>query len=387
MEEIIKNYFRLGYTYNEILTSLFQIHGISVSLRKLHRILRRNGLYRKSNKSSFDQVIEFVSEQLEGSGSSIGYRQMHQRCIMHGFRVNRSNVLTILQQLDPDGIELRKRHCLRRRNYYSQGPNWVWHVDGYDKLKPYGFSIHGAIDGYSRRVMWLNLTRSNKNPKNVCDFFMNTCIEIEGIPKKIVADRGTENVYLAASQRFLRRGHGDSAAGEKSFQYGKSVSNQRIEAWWSLLRRTCTNWWMNYFKDLVTQGIYDLTDNIQVECMRFTHGPVIATELKRMKESWNTHRIRPSANHDMRARPAGRPNVLFFTPHEGIENHMKIVDAEDIDIIRQLCCNSVTPDFICSVDFFELASIIMQEHGLEMPNNANRALLLYTQLLDFIRQI
>ena len=23
-------------------------------------------------------------------------------------------------------------------------------VDGYDKLKPYGFSIHGAIDGFSR---------------------------------------------------------------------------------------------------------------------------------------------------------------------------------------------------------------------------------------------
>lgn len=29
-----------------------------------------------------------------------------------------------------------------------QGPNYVWHLDGYDKLKPYGFAIHACIDGF-----------------------------------------------------------------------------------------------------------------------------------------------------------------------------------------------------------------------------------------------
>ena len=28
-----------------------------------------------------------------------------------------------------------------------QGPDFVWHLNGYDKLKPYGFAIHGCIDG------------------------------------------------------------------------------------------------------------------------------------------------------------------------------------------------------------------------------------------------
>ncbi len=28
------------------------------------------------------------------------------------------------------------------------GPNQVWHIDGYDKLTPFGLSIHGCIDGY-----------------------------------------------------------------------------------------------------------------------------------------------------------------------------------------------------------------------------------------------
>ena len=34
------------------------------------------------------------------------------------------------------------------------------HVDGYDRLKPYGFPIHSAIDGFSRRILWLHVTRS-----------------------------------------------------------------------------------------------------------------------------------------------------------------------------------------------------------------------------------
>jgi len=35
-----------------------------------------------------------------------------------------------------------------------------------------------------------------------------------------------------AIQRFLRREADDIFAGEKRFMYGKSVSNQRIEALW-----------------------------------------------------------------------------------------------------------------------------------------------------------
>ena len=30
----------------------------------------------------------------------------------------------------------------------TQGPNFCWHIDGLDKLKTYGFAVHGCIDGY-----------------------------------------------------------------------------------------------------------------------------------------------------------------------------------------------------------------------------------------------
>lgn len=41
---------------------------------------------------------------------------------------------------------------------------------------------------------------------------------------------------------FFRKEGTDSMAGEKSFLYGRSVSNQRIEARWSFLRKNETDW-------------------------------------------------------------------------------------------------------------------------------------------------
>ena len=43
-------------------------------------------------------------------------------------------------------------------------PNDIWHYDGYDKMKPFGFPIHGAVDGISRKLLWLTAVKSNNNP-------------------------------------------------------------------------------------------------------------------------------------------------------------------------------------------------------------------------------
>jgi len=58
-------------------------------------------------------------------------------------RVSRDTVCHILRQIDPVGVSGRRHHRLVRRTYWSKGPNHCWHVDGYDKLRPYGFLISG----------------------------------------------------------------------------------------------------------------------------------------------------------------------------------------------------------------------------------------------------
>jgi len=60
-------------------------------------------------------------------------------------RISRDAVRHILRQVDPAGVVGRTHHRLIRRTYWSKGPNHCWHVDGYDKLRPYGFLISGYV--------------------------------------------------------------------------------------------------------------------------------------------------------------------------------------------------------------------------------------------------
>ena len=78
---------------------------------------------------------------------------------------------------------------------------------------------------------------------------------IKGVPHKIVADRGTENVFIPGSQRFIRSNHEDDLAGQLSFLFGKSIANQRIEAFWPQFRRSYVDWWTQFFKRLVLHGV------------------------------------------------------------------------------------------------------------------------------------
>jgi hypothetical protein len=34
-----------------------------------------------------------------------------------------------MKEVDPEGVQLRKRRSLHRRTYVSPGPNFAWHAD------------------------------------------------------------------------------------------------------------------------------------------------------------------------------------------------------------------------------------------------------------------
>ena len=76
---------------------------------------------------------------------------------MEGIRIPRKFVQMFLQEIDPAGCERRRQHSIRGRQYINPGPDFTRHIDGYDKLKSWGFPIHGAIDGYSRKILWLKV--------------------------------------------------------------------------------------------------------------------------------------------------------------------------------------------------------------------------------------
>ncbi|XP_077864797.1 uncharacterized protein LOC144350485 [Saccoglossus kowalevskii] len=166
-EKLIKKYFNACYTNEEIIASLFLLHGNIVSLRHLKRLLKKYGLKRRKTITlpDIENIIAAIETELQSSGKCIGYKAMWKRLkLKYGLMVNRDLVLDLLNILDPEGIERRTKHRLLRRKYVVPGPNFIWHIDGYDKLKPFGFAVHGAIDGYSRKLLWLEVSSSNNNP-------------------------------------------------------------------------------------------------------------------------------------------------------------------------------------------------------------------------------
>ena len=110
--------------------------------------------------------------------------------------------------------------------------------------------LHGAIDGYSRRILWLEVGPSNNDPIITARYLIDCARQFGGCPRIVRGDCGTANIHIAAGHRFLRRNCQDRFAGAKGFMCDKSVANRRIEAWWSFLRKSNTDWWMLFFKDL-----------------------------------------------------------------------------------------------------------------------------------------
>ena len=181
---------------------------------------------------------------------------MHIKCIQNRLLVSQETVRMLLHILDPEGIAIRRARRLRRRRYASKGPNWVWHLDGYDKLKPYGISIHGCIDGFSRYMLWLEAYYTNSKPTLVAGYFMMAVQLHRGCPAIVRADRGTENGHVEVMQKAMTGEHADPEAENRSFIYGRSIANQRIESWWSMLRKQCSQHWINVFSTLRDEGAF-----------------------------------------------------------------------------------------------------------------------------------
>ena len=100
-------------------------------------------------------------------------------------------------------------------------------------MKPFGFAIHGCIDGYSKKISWLEVASTNKDPPVVAGYFLKTVKSIVGLPVRTRSDNGTESSLIEAVKIAINSQHGDEYAVLGSCYVGTSPVNQRIESLWS----------------------------------------------------------------------------------------------------------------------------------------------------------
>ena len=96
-----------------------------------------------------------------------------------------------------------------------------------------------------------------------------------------------------------------------------------------LFRKSCSTWWINFFKDLNEQRILDPTSELQTECLWFCFSDLIQQTLDDVKEQWNTHYICRSRFDTVDHK--GRPDSLYYLPELNIGiNHflLPVPEAE-----------------------------------------------------------
>lgn len=255
-----------GMTHREIALTLLDIHGYYISERHIRRVLSSNNLRRHGPYSQIDDVFNFIQELLYGSSSYLGYRFLYHKCRAAGFLIPQEAVRLILQLLDPEGVAFRISRRLLRRRYYANGPNYIWHLDGYDKLVPFGIGISACVDGFSRYVIWAEAYKTNKNPRIVAGYYFQSVSELNACPNILRVDAGTENVTCLRLQQLFRENNG--IVPDQCTIVGASTANQRIESWWAMYRRGNAEFWISLFHNLQSSGQF-IGDDLDKELVRF----------------------------------------------------------------------------------------------------------------------
>lgn len=135
---------------------------LGVHRHTLRRYLSAQGLqlsYRSEiSDEELDAIVRtFCTEDRPDSGESYLLASLRH----HGLNVQRWRVRDSQKRVDQVGVHIRTRNrvAIQRQVYVATRPNARWHMDGYHKLILFGFIIHGVVDGYSRKVNAIFLTR------------------------------------------------------------------------------------------------------------------------------------------------------------------------------------------------------------------------------------
>ena len=105
------------------------------------------------------------------------------------------------------------KHCVKvgggvvvsRQTYQVPWPNSLWHLDGHHSLIRWKIVIHGCIDGFSRRIIFLR-RNSNNLADTVLDLFQAVQKDENLWPSRKRVEKGVEKVLVCDAMVQARGG-------------------------------------------------------------------------------------------------------------------------------------------------------------------------------------
>jgi hypothetical protein len=63
--------------------------------------------------------------------------------------------------------------------------------------------------------------------------------------------------------------------------YGRNTANQKIEAHWRQLKKSFARFYINLFKDMIDESLFDNSNNFHIELIRYCFMNLIQKKLRR----------------------------------------------------------------------------------------------------------
>ncbi|TRY85628.1 hypothetical protein DNTS_008764 [Danionella cerebrum] len=235
-----------------------------------------------------DGELETVIRRLHSHYPNSGSEMMRALLLAEGMRVSRIRVREMLVCINPSAAARRWSSTVSRRVYNVPHPNSLWHIDGNMRLIRWGFVVHGAIDGYSRLITYLNCNTDNCASTVLSQFVHATCLY--GLPSRVRSDHGGENLQVALFMNLMQ------GIQRHSHITGESVHNQRIERLWRDVFLHVLQSFYSTFYSLEDSELLIPGNDVHNVSLSLVFLPEIQSRLQHFKEAWNHHALRTEHN-------------------------------------------------------------------------------------------